>query len=949
MPAENKTQVSKKQMQNAINGYQKQGLGTRQIHIALAKRKDAIGASYRDDMQHGTPEEFNSVFGLQLTRGRTAGEAQSGGSKIESAIQSFAVGMADRTGGIAQAYNWGKDKRNQLINKAAGTHLSTNNLGTYNKDVKKMNGAVEVTRRDAGLTGTDAFRLGGNITASLPLYYFGGVATKGLGLAPKVGAQAVAGAVDGGLGYAENGKQRASNIAWGMAGGAGGEVVGAAAGKVAKTAATKVTRMSANKSGATMLAARDMIKQAERDTGVTLSTAQRKTAIQQTAKALSKGKEQDAHAVVRKTFLEGHGISGTQAQITRDPSLWRQEKELAKLNTSSSRTLNQTHIDNHQQVTGKVQDLADSTGASASDTYGKMTDLYKGLKKYDKDVKNHINSLYDTASNLAESNTPINHTKLLTELQSTLKANGEADKFGGVKSIIQGKLNPSGKLTLRDAEAAKKVLNHQISSTTDGSKRWALMQAKEMIDKHIDDTVMNNPAVGNARDAWVAAKNTYKDHAALVDSNQVLKAAIEGNAPDDAFKNMVLTGNVEDINSLVGLLKKLSNSDQLIADLQGATIEHFLNKATNANNGAFSPAQFAKSIDGFGENRLNALFTPEQITQLKDIKQVSDIVLQEPLGANVNHSNTSSALVNRVLGLVRGTSKVPVLGKPLGIAVEGVKTVGDLMKGSEAAKMLNGEVPTLVKNSLRGLTPEQLAKIGMTKDAVEGLIAAIGANTGIDAAQPTDTQPTIEAQPVDKQPSIDAPVTQDGMPQLQVGDHLAPQQTVNAVAADMPPVDAMPMAQADAPSLPPVTPQGVFEPIPSDIAPSASETPVEPPQAQPTAINAVGQTLQSLIPPPKDTADPRKIATYEQVSQQAVVSVLNTPQMHQITTELESNAPSDSKIRILQKSLSKTPEWQSFLQTLPKDQRQQLSSADVLSLITRNAGNMDAQVFTPQF
>lgn len=933
--------VTKQQMQNAINGYLKQGKTGNQILVALSNRKDAIGDSFRDDMAHGSSTEFAQVFNLKIDRAPVQvnqPKKPTLGDKAASYGTSALMGLSDVGAGVVQGGYYLSDK--------AG--LTKGAYDEYNKQYQRANTETKARQKDAGRTGGDWVRGGTEIAATLPAFFVGGGATKGMGLLGRAAAQGGIGGVVGAAAYAPNAKQRKDNVIGGIVGGAGGEFAGAALGKVAKTAATKVTRVSANKSGATMLAARDMVKQAERETGITLSTAQRKTAIQNTAKALSKGNEQDAQAVVRKTFLDGQGIRGTQAQITRDPSLWRQEKELAKLNAISSRTLNQTHIDNHQQVAGKVQDLADSTGASASDTYGKMTDLYKGLKQYDKDVKNHINSLYDTASNMTESNTPINHTKLLTELQSTLKANGEADKFGGVKSIIKGKLNPSGELTLRDAEAAKKVLNRQIASTTDGSKRWALQQAKEMIDKHIDDTVMNNPAVGNARDAWVAARTAYKDHANLVDSNPALKAAIDGNAPDDAFKNMVLTGNVENINSLVGVLKKLPDGEQRIADLQGATIEHFLNKATSANNGAFSPAQFAKSIDGFGENRLNALFTPEQITQLKDIKQVSDIVLQEPLGANVNHSNTSSALVNRVLGLVRGTSKVPVLGKPLGIAVEGAKTVGDLMKGSEAAKMLNGEVPTLLKNSLRGLTPEQLAKIGMTKDTVEGLIAAIGANTGIDAAQPTDTQPTIEAQPIDTQPTIDAPVTQNSMPQLQVGDHIAPKPVDDPTMADMPQYD-MGQSVPSMPNLPPVAPQGGFEPMPSDIVPSASETPVEPPQAQPTAINAVGQTLQSLIPPPKDTADPRKMATYEQVSQQAVVSVLNTPQMHQITTELESNAPSDSKIQSLQKSLAKTPEWQSFLQTLPKDQRQQLSSADVLSLITRNVSRNDSPVFNPQF
>lgn len=943
MPAANKTQVSKKQMQNAINGYIKQGKTGNQILVALSNRKDAIGDSFRDDMAHGSSTEFAQVFNLKIDRSPVQvnqPKTPTLGDKAASYGTSALMGLSDVGAGIVQGGYYLSDK--------AG--LTKGAYDDYNKQYQRANTETKARQKDAGRKGTDLVRTGTTIAATVPMFIAGDktAAARGLGLLGRTAVQSGVGASVGAANYAKDGKQRKENITWGGVGGGAGELGGAALGKVAKTAATKVTRMSANKSGATMLAARDMVKQAERDTGITLSTAQRKTAIQNTAKALSKGKEQDAQAVVRKTFLDGQGIRGTQAQITRDPSVWRQEKELAKLNTSSSRALNQTHIDNHQQVAGKVQDLADSTGQSASDAQGKMTSLFDTLKQYDADQKTKIGNLYDTAQNLPESNTPINHNALLTELQSTLKANGEADKFGGMKSIIQGKLNPSGKLTLRDAEAAKKVLNRQIASTTDGSKRWALQQAKEMIDKHIDDTVMNNPAVGNARDAWVTARTAYKEHATIIDSNPALKSALDGKAPDKAFHQMIVNGNTKDIESLVTVLNQTPSGAQHIADLQGAAIDHFLTQATNANNGAFSPAQFAKSINGFGENRLNVLFTPEQITKLKDTKQVSDMVLQEPLGANVNHSNTSSALVNRVLGLVRGTSKVPVLGKPLGIAVEGVKTVGDLMKGSEAAKMLNGEVPTLVKNSLRGLTPEQLAKIGMTKDAVEGLIAAIGANTGIDTAQPTDTQPTIEAQPVDAQPSIDAPVTQGGMPQLQVGDHLAPQQTVDTMTADMPQYDIGQSAPS-MPSLPPVAPQGGFEPMLSDIVPSASETPVEQPQAQPTAINAVGQTLQSLIPPPKDTADPRKMANYEQVSQQAVVSVLNTPQMHQITTELESNAPSDSKIRILQKSLSKTPEWQSFLQTLPKDQRQQLSSADVLSLITRNAGNMDAQVFTPQF
>lgn len=928
MPTKQETRAKIQELRN-------KGYDDKRIMVYFSNDKGAFGTAYRNAINDGmSSTDFAQSFGLKYSRAPVQVNQPKNptlSNKVKSVATSAAMGLSDVGAGIVQG--------GYALTDATG--ITKDGLKNYNKQYQRANTETKARQKDAGRKGGDWVRGGTEIVATVPTFLVGGGAAKGMGLLGKAATQAGIGGVVGAAAYAPNAKQRKDNIIGGIVGGAGGEVVGAAASKVAKTAATKVSRMSANKSGATMRAARDMIKQAERDTGVTLSTTQRKQAIQQTAKALSKGKEQDAQAVVRKTFLDSQGIRGTQAQITRDPTVWANERELAKHNS----TLNQAHINNHQQVAGKVQELADSTGQSAADAQGKMTSLFDTLKQYDADQKTKIGNLYDTAQNLPESNTPINHNALLTELQSTLKANGEADKFGGVKSIIEGKLNPSGELTLRDAEAAKKVLNRQIASTTDGSKRWALMQAKEVIDKHIDDTVMNNPAVGNARDAWVAARTAYKEHATIIDSNPALKAALDGKAPDKAFHQMIVNGNTKDIESLVTVLNQTPNGAQHIADLQGAAIDHFLTQATKANNGAFSPAQFARVIDGFGENRLNVLFTPDQITQLKNTKQVADMVLQQPLGAHVNHSNTANVVIKQLLGITRLASKIPGVGNAV---LGGAEAMAKLSKGGQAAKMLNGEVPTLVKNSLRGLTPEQLSKIGMTKDTVEGLLAAIGANTGIDAAQPTDTQPTIEAQPIDAQPSIDAPVTQGSMPQLQVGDHIAPKPVDDPTMADMPQYD-MGQSAPSSPSLPPVAPQGGFEPMPSDIVPSASETPTELPQAQPTAINAVGQTLQSLIPPPKDTADPRKMATYEQVSQQAVIGVLNTPQMKQITTELESPQPSDSKIQSLQQSLAKTPEWQSFLQTLPKEQRQQLSGADVLSLITRNVSRNDSPVFNPQF
>jgi hypothetical protein len=423
---------------------------------------------------------------------------------------------------------------------------------------------------------------------------------------------------------------------------------------------------------------------------------------------------------------------------------------------------------------------------------------------------------------------------------------------------------------------------------------------RQAVESDITDFVASTGNDG-IKKAYQRADAFYSNMVKKQDRN--LAKAMQSDKPDEIYNQFVKMGKGDRAANFYNALDQKGQ-----AALRLKMADEAFGKAFNEQTNVFSPAKFAGEFERLSEP-YGMVFKGADKAEMDGFVKLMRHV--ERAGQYMENPPTGVRLTD--IAMVGGAATNPILTAKIG----GASLLAKTMFTTKAGKNL--------------------------------LMAASGAQAGISGPQPTETQPTIEAQPIDTQPSIDAPVTQNSMPQLQVGDHLAPQQTVDTMTADMPQYDIGQSAPS-MPSLPPVTPQGGFEPMPSDdIVPSASETPVEPPQSQPTAINAVGQTLQSLIPPPKDTADPRKMATYEQVSQQAVVSVLNTPQMHQITTELESPQPSDSKIRILQKSLSKTPEWQSFLQTLPKDQRQQLSGADVLSLITRNAGNMDAQVFSPQF
>ena len=900
--------VSKQAMRNAINGYQKQGLGTRQIHIALAKRKDAIGASYRDDMQHGTPEEFNSVFGLKLSKGVTAGEVNKNASLVDKAASygtSALMGLSDVGAGVVQGGYYLSDK--------AG--LTKGAYDKYNKEYDKANGVAEVGRRQAGRKGTDLVRTGTAIAATVPMFIAGDktAAARGLGLTGKVLTQSGIGATVGAANYAKDGKERISNTVWGGVGAGVGEAGGYLLGKgVSKGYNALKGNLKPEYQAVESLGKKFNVRTSAGDT-MRKSNVLRNTETNLERVPLGMGKFRQGQNAEAKTAADKLvGKLGDNLNATEYKALNRIQTAAANGDRNANRVMGIVNSaqtpDEILQASLEVKQFRDKSVASK--LYDQVGEQLKGLPNTTvtpNKTKALLNSKIDELSKSLAPDSAL--TKDLSKIKANFDNPNVTTDFNNMR-LLRSQL---GDLADKYAQGTNP---NKSASKFFGDMRQA-------VESDITDFVASTGNDG-IKKAYQRADAFYSNMVKKQDRN--LAKAMQSDKPDEIYNQFVKMGKGDRAANFYNALDQKGQ-----AALRLKMADEAFGKAFNEQTNVFSPAKFAGEFERLSEP-YGMIFKGADKAEMDGFVKLMRHV--ERAGQYMENPPTGVRLTD--IAMVGGAATNPILTAKIG----GASLLAKTMFTTKAGKNLLMAASKL---------PEGSKGLANVLKAAETVMAASGAQAGISDSQPTDTQPTIEAQPVDTQPSIDAPVTQDSMPPLQVGDHLAPQQTVNAVTADMPQMDVPPMTQADAPSLPPVAPQGGFEPMPSDIVPSASETPVEPQQAQPTAINAVGQTLQSLIPPPKDTADPRKMATYEQVAQQAVVSVLNTPQMHQITTELESNAPSDSKIQSLQKSLSKTPEWQSFLQTLPKDQRQQLSSADVLSLITRNVSRNDSPVFNPQF
>lgn len=677
-------------------------------------------------------QELGKYFGLSTKpvdpKAKTKNKNATLADKAKSTNYSAMTGVAKSFGKVAQLNNSFVDKLYGGINNVAGTNLPTNNRANYDKDVQAMEARQAQLRDQANYSGVDLGELGGSIAAKAPLYVAGGAPTAGLkGLGAFAGREAAIGGLDGSLMHSKSTSEQVGNTALGAIGGAVGGVAGVGIGKTVGSVIKKGSRAAANKSGRTASAATKLVDDAIAETGIRVTPAARTNLVNEATKNLSKSKQIDAAAAVRKSLLDSEGFKGTNAQVNKNAQNWTVERQTAK----SSPDLNEAHIGQNEQLTSKWESLVDETGARPVDNNARMESTFNTLRGDDAARKEAVKANYEAATNSAGIQTPVNKINVANNINQQLKDNLlDINQPNQVGQILKRLDDPDYTMTIGDGEQYIKTINKALKTAFGTADEPALQIAKKAIQTELDDAsaAIMQSGDGAAKETVELLNTARASHGARMDyinKNKVLEAATKDKPVDDAFKSLVLNSKERDLVKLVDDLKGSPQGQQNLADLQGATIEHFITKATGADNGAFSTAMLNKAINSFGNNRMRALFTPEQIARINDIQKVGDILMQRPQGAHINDSNTASTLINQLIGIANVAGKVPVLGN-VGIGL--AKTVGDLAQSGAGAKMINGQ-PAITRGSSLGLTDEQLRLLGMMPAAGQAG-AAVGANLG---------------------------------------------------------------------------------------------------------------------------------------------------------------------------------------------------------------------------
>lgn len=582
-------------------------------------------------------------------------------------------GMMDLYQGIKQLGLMAADAFNPKSQTLSGlvTDKSTSRADDYTKQVGDEIAKYEKGRgKDAGF---DWMRLAGNITTPLTLIPGGVGATAGT----RVLTGAAAGGLQGGLMFTNEGDSKAAQIATGVAAGGilpavveGGARMIRGAVNTGGNAVANVVRGGIDDAQITNTVRQTLMQQ-----GIDFNTlaTQAKEALKTEANAqLQAGGSLNSEALGRiaRAAQVDPRLQLTRGQATRTPQDWQTEQNLRGIQGVGDDL--RARFGQQGQVLGDAATrIQRGTGATTDRPYQAGERAIAAVRSKFDETGDEVSALYRAARETvgAQADVPLGPMQ-----GRAMQALNEFDDVipGPIKSRLQalgiermGPVKPTKAFTVEEAEALDKLIN----------KRWdaankpltaALSELKGALRDSLD-------AVGSetgtaAAQAYQAAKGQAR---ARFDEfgQKIARAATEDVAPDRFVKKFVTGGDVRDIRGLVrtlttGTPEQLARGRDALNNIRAATLTEIFEGKGAVVDGMLSGAKLDKALKDIGPERLNAIFTPQQVRDLQLLRGVSLDLTRPPALADINYSRTASALAN----LLGSIGKIPGLGMAAKIA-----------------------------------------------------------------------------------------------------------------------------------------------------------------------------------------------------------------------------------------------------------------------------------------
>ena len=450
------------------------------------------------------------------------------------------------------------------------------------------------------------------------------------------------------------------------------------------------------------------IENALRPSGLTLSELSpslRDSLRQDISQATRLGALDDA-ATRRLVDYRLTGATPTRATLTLSPGEITRQKNLARqganIDDPAAQALANIENQNNQVLLNRLNTLG---AENALDPAAAGRQLIGNLSSFAETQQNNIRNLYSQAKASGGRSALLDNYKFTQSAGDALDA---ANLSSFLPKEFKRTLNQiaTGKLplTVDVAEQIKTQLATSQRSATDGNVRAALGAVREALDNAPLET--NQKLGREAIDAFNAARTANRQFKKLQEDNPFLKKVVEGVEPDKFFEQQIIGQPAAQVKKLLDFVTPEQRNlikNQLVAYIK--------DKATGGQAddvARLSGIRMSQALKSIGKDKLEAIFTKEEIAQLRAITNVARYEQFMPVGAAVNVSNTAAAAA----GLLDRLSRSTILGRiPLGTELVG-RPLQNILIGGQAAQATR--VPqALTMNQLRQAGTRQGVPLGL--------------------------------------------------------------------------------------------------------------------------------------------------------------------------------------------------------------------------------------------
>lgn len=421
---------------------------------------------------------------------------------------------------------------------------------------------------------------------------------------------------------------------------------------------------------------------------------------EEVAQALNTGQPLNEDALRRLVAFRRTGTTPTVGMLTQDEGLITREMNLAKTGANSMdqglQRLPRIQNQNAAQLLRQIDNLG---AANAPDAAGAGARQIGALSSRVREARGNIDSLYSQARDSQGRSVVLDGPAAAQAAIRRL----QADNVGKLPPEVDDILNDltSGKtpLTVEYQQQLVKNLYRKMQGAGDnGDLRYGLRIVREELDNaDVPPTATVNPgnlpavpgtvpqstqqAGQQAIDAYRRARAANRAYMQTLEANPALAkvddalAALEGNpqlrSAEDivgagSFVQQFVTGKSATPGEVRSLLQQVG--PQGAQALRQYVARVLRDAATNSTDDItkFSNDAYRRALRDIGDEKLAALFSREELDQLKAIGDAGKYMQAQPTGSAVNNSNSGALVLGRGLDLLdKVAGSIPLGGRDI--------------------------------------------------------------------------------------------------------------------------------------------------------------------------------------------------------------------------------------------------------------------------------------------